>query len=288
MWDLPEFRPPAGGEGGPARRRGGGGGGRFSFTPYAGINHQPSFVDWQPIQPETPGPYEPTRFVEGRGGTRRAEAPVQPGGGGGMGRGGGAGGRQGRDGGPGGGGGAGRPGGGQQRPQGGAPVDPLEYFQEIARRVLGPNIGEAARGNIFGGVNTNFLDYGTPGWREDPTTGIMNTGGFPNPTPPARGPMEDIESYANRLHDLGFGMDDIMSMVGPSSGWGTGGVVRGPDGYQFANQETPTGMTMNPLGRPGEGMFGGAGGGGGGQTGTGPSATMEDFFNAANMGWLLR
>ncbi len=55
------------------------------------------------------------------------------------------------------------------------------------------------------------------------------------------------------LHGLGFGVEDLFGMLGDRGfdedgsgnwswkGWGSGPVVRGPNGYQFARQAAPRG-----------------------------------------------
>lgn len=307
IWDMPEMRPPGGGDGGPAPRRrgGGGGGGNFEFTPYAGLQHRAQFVDWQPIAPGTSS-NEPTRFVPGAGSSTPATSvPPAPGGkpgkqpGGRGGRGGaGGGGGTGRGGGrqPGAGGG----GGGARQPgaQGGG-GDGSIFDSPAPPRGPFVNVGGSARPNIMGGIDTNFLDFRTPGWRRDPTTGIVNTSGMPLPTPPAQGAFESDSAYRERLHDIGFTEDDIMSMTGPGSGWGTGGVVRGEGGYQFANAEQPgyrpdlwfqgdyPGMSRDASDRgAGPSLFAG----GGGQTGMtrNQEGSFNDFLTAANGGWMLR
>lgn len=295
IWDTPEHRPP-GDEAGPGQgggRRGGGRGGNYTFTPYAGMAGGGSFVDWQPIQPGTPGPYEPTRFVPGGGGDPLSAA--QPPGGRGGRRGGGAGGRGGA-GGQGqrqGGGGSGA--GGGQRPApapaqpASSPASPLDIMAQI---VFGggtgghnPGIGEASRAATHGGVDVGNLDFATPGWTRDPTTGILNTSGFPGSTIPAPRDGESFDEYLTRLHDAGFDQATIQSLLGGQGfspgdhnvttgrddpwtwNWGTGPVVRDEGGYRFA--------------RSGE-SAGNAGGntqGSGGVTGLNDLASAADFFH---------
>jgi hypothetical protein len=270
-WDGPEWKP----EGtstskpGKGKGKGGGGGGKFVFTPYAGINHQSQFVDMQPIgwgEQAT----EPTRFVPGAGSStpRPAPAPAPgPGrpGGGGQGRRG-RGGSGGRGGGPGGPVGPGRPGNQGGRPGfPGGPIHPMPGEPGMRGRptdlIGGPGaLTSGFRNGIFGGVDTNYLDMGTPGgWIRDPSFGTMNTSGFPTQTVPAPRPGESFDSYMTRLHDAGFGNADIGNLVGPGGfnnesgewqwdGWGTGPVVRGEDGYTFARQGSPAagGITTKP------------------------------------------
>lgn len=108
--------------------------------------------------------------------------------------------------------------------------------------------GQALRQPDFRGYDVGNLDRGMPGHLSDPTTSLSRPG-FPNPTPRAPMAGETSDSYMTWLHDAGFSQDDIASLVGrngyhvdPQSGelggwqWGAGPVVRGGDGYQFANQ----------------------------------------------------
>jgi hypothetical protein len=136
------------------------------------------------------------------------------------------------------------------------PSNPAAYFQEVVQRLigrgegLGPHISAQARPAIEGGVNTNNLDYMTPGWTRDRTAGTHNTSGFPDQTIPAPNPDENIDQYRTRLHDLGFDQSTILSMTGPSGyrqredggwewGWGTGPVTRDNGRYVFAGQQAP-------------------------------------------------
>jgi hypothetical protein len=118
-------------------------------------------------------------------------------------------------------------------------------------------------------VDTNYLDYMTPGWLRDPTAGTTNTSGFPSPTLPAPQHGENFDSYMTRLHDSGFSSDDIFSMLGggygfsptggnagpfkpddPNGGsdwgwgWGTGPPTRGEYGYEFAANSHDSGLDM--------------------------------------------
>jgi hypothetical protein len=116
------------------------------------------------------------------------------------------------------------------------------------------------------GIDTNNVDYRTPGWMRDPTAGVLNTSGFPGATPqaPTSGapanalpgspytyaPYQDIDSYSTALHNQGFTNAEIMSLLNPNGytqdaagnwqwGWGMGPVVStrpGGGGYAFARQ----------------------------------------------------
>lgn len=315
--DRPEYVPQDTGSG-KKKHGGGGGGGGFNFAAmpaYQGIQHQGSFVDWQPTQPFGAAS-GPTRFVPGQGSStpRPIAAPAaggagKPGvggqrgaGGGGVGGvGGGAGpgkGRGGKGAGTGAGTGKGKPGKltpGSPRPNGsGNPLDSLLAWLTGRDRV-GP--GGSLRDSIGGGVDPNNLDMGTPGWMRDPTSGVHNTGGFPGATPFAPNPGENFDSYLTRLHDAGFDSGSIGGMLGPNGfkqndqggwewGWGTGPVVRGADGYQFANQGPS--FDVHVGGSPqdqtpwyhqgtqgGRGGGGGAGGRAGGAGNTGPGGGGE-------------
>lgn len=284
IWDHPEWQPEGtstSGKGG-GKGKGGQQAGHFSFQPYQGLNYHSSFVDWQPTTPGTT-PKGATRFVAGAGSSLPGGpvpagpgGPQKPGKGGKGGRGGGNG--------PGGAGtgpgapNAGKPGpgkpGGQNGPSGGPygsnPADP-----NSAR----PRLGYSGHGtdSMFGGVDVNNIDFRTPGWLGDPTTGILNTAGMPNATPFAPdsnnrgGYSQAFDEYLNRLHDQGLSTNDIMSLLGPygykidDNGdfqwqWGSGPVVRGDNGYTFARQ---------------------ASGGGGGAAG-GEKPTAADNINS---GW---
>lgn len=271
-YDGAEHRPEGestGGTGGKGKGHGGSQAGHFTFSPYQGIQHDAQFVDWQPTA-FGEQPNGPTRFVGGGGSsTPRAPAasPTQapPGGrsGGGAGQGQ-AGGGSGR-GGAGSGHGAGRGGGGGGQGTGSGAGKPGSGGT-ISRGLPPVGGGQGRPGSlnqthdsIYGGVDTNYLDFRTPGWLRDPTTGIMNTSGMPNATPfgpqsgfdpnvVGRSPVQGFDSYMTQLHDAGLGNDDIMSLLGPygyhqnDAGdwmweWGSGPVVRNPDsgGYEFAN-----------------------------------------------------
>ena len=276
------------------KKKGGGGGGghKFTFTPYQGMQGQGgSFVGWQPTHPFS-GSSGPTQFVQGGGAAPVTTTPsgtVAPGmGGGGRGNGGGGqGGGGGKGAGKNGGKGQGTPGGGGKPGQGGDPLGDLLGWLTGRRDRVGP--GHSLRDSIGGGVDTGNLDKGTPGWLRDPTTGVHNTGGFPGPTPFGPNSGESFDSYLTRLHDAGFDSGSIGSMLGPYGyrqndaggwewGWGTGPVVRGENGYQFANQGGSIPVMTDPgqLGGPG-GMYrigddnrpGGGGPGGGAGAGTG-------------------
>lgn len=278
-WDGPD-RPQGGSTGGGGSKGGGKGGGpkfNFNFTPYAGMQHQSSFVDWQPTQAFS-GSSGPTRFVPGQGSTSMPPAmpPVssipplgsRPGNGGGAGGGKGAGGRRG--------GGSGKPGKpsgpgkGTQAPGNSAPLDFLSWLVQNrgSENRWGAAPGPGLRGSVGGGVDVNNIDKGTPGWMQDPTTGIWDTRGMPNATPSGPNPGESFDSYLARLHDSGLDSEAIGGLVGPygfhqnesgdwEQGWGTGPVIRGPGGYQFGNQ---AGGRIN------------IGGGGGGADGAGSNA----------------
>lgn len=167
------------------------------------------------------------------------------------------------------------------------------------------------REGIFGGVDTNYLDFGTPGWTRDPTTGVLNTSGFPGATPtgPQSGsldlfgtgqgvPFENFDQFITRLHDSGMTNAEISAFVGPNGfrqddagnwtwGWGTGPVIRDPTTgeYLFANQRVTQGdISMDPF-NLGGGMFGpadrggGSGFGGGGSQGGADDSNAERNFN---------
>lgn len=256
-WDGTDHHENGTESGGGGRHRGGGGGPKmsFSFTPYQGMAHQSSFVDWQPTAPGT-GADGPTRFVHPSVYKPSAQIPPLGGGGGGVaGRGGnGGGGTKGA--GRGGRGGRGRGGNGGGKPSPGKPTAAPTPADDLLALLLGsrgtPNRfgaaqGPGLRGSVLGGVDVNNIDKGTPGWQQDPTTGIANTRGMPNGTPFGPDPGESFDHYLTRLHDSGLDSDAIGSMLGPNGfrqndagewewGWGTGPVVHGPNGYQFANQ----------------------------------------------------
>jgi hypothetical protein len=232
--------PPAKGRGG-----GGGGGGTYVFHPYGGLQGQGSFVNWDPTYPgQTP---DAATFTSGSGSSDRRPAAPPPA------RGGRQAGGSGSD--PDGGtGGPGRPVGGRGGPGKGqgkvpspqAPGGPLGPPGKPSKPV---NPGNQAAGGA--GVDTNQLGRGTPGWMQDPTTGIQDTSGMPMGTLPAWGPGESYQDYMTQLHDAGWSQDSIASILGPYGlgpggkgpgptgegwNWGTGPVVLGPAGYQFMNQ----------------------------------------------------
>ncbi len=305
-YDGPETKPSISGEGGGTTKKGGNKRPtqHFSFTPYQAIQVHPQFVDWQPSNPGDPS--TPTRFVSGSGSSTPATpapAAQKPGKGPGKPGKGGSGGK-GSPAGPGGqapagtGGAGGKPGLGQP-PMGarqpvGAPATSVPPgtspygTQQIRARDGKPDF----TAGTYGGVDTNYIDYRTPSWLRDPTTGILNTSGMPDPTPfapdsPAYqqsmgGPNQQFDAYVTALHDRGLGTDDIMSLVGPYGyqqdgkggwtwGWGSGPVVsNGPHGgnYSFASQ-APGG--------------GGGGGGGKGQEGLDSLVTSAAFFHGTDV-----
>jgi len=260
IWDHPEWKPEGTSTSGDSKKKGHGGQqvGHFSFQPYQGLNYHSSFVDWQPAAPGT-APQGATRFVSGGGSSiPGGPTPVRPAGGqkpgkGSRGQGAGAGGGgNGAGRGPGG-PNTGKPGGGGQSPSGSqaGPYSPQAEPGQAGRPRLG--IGGHGTDSMFGGVDVNNIDYRTPGWLRDPTTGILNTAGMPNATPfaPTRcnrgGPNQAFDAYLNQLHDQGLSTDDIISLLGPygyridNNGdfqwqWGSGPVVRGDNGYAFARQ----------------------------------------------------
>ncbi len=109
-------------------------------------------------------------------------------------------------------------------------------------------MGELLRDG-YSGIDAGNIDRGTPGWMRNPTTGTNDTAGMPLPTPRVPQPGESEGQYMDYLHGLGYGVDDIFGLMGGGrgferdtgtgewgwDGWGTGPVVRGQDGYQFAN-----------------------------------------------------
>jgi hypothetical protein len=270
-WDGPEL-PPDQGPARPNRPRGGGGGGgggNFQFQSYGGLNHRPSFVDWQPENPIG----EPTRYVYGEN-TRQAPAPApiggRPGGsGGGGGRGPGRG-----AGGPGGGSGRGTPGpAGPARPRGGQPTED-DFFGWLSDMFGGGGPEDKiARGRDFragmgGGVDMNLLDKGQPGgWVRDRTLNPNMAGHRTPDTIPQPRAGQGVQEYMDELARLGFDTESIASLIGPSGfgvnretgqmtgdwGWGTGPVTRGENGYQFANGSGPGAGTGFSLFGPGPG-----------------------------------
>ena len=276
--DGPDAPPPGGDPGSGGGRRGGGGGGEWNgpsgLPTYGGLNFTPQFLDWQPLAPRATSATPPTRFVPGAGSSIRpaAPAPGRPTGGG----------RQERP--PKGATpppGAGRPGRGAPAPQPagnprqGAPASGSDPFLAWLESMLGGPLGSDARHTPFGavlrdgyaGVDVGNIDRGTPGWRRDPTTGVHDTSGMPLPTPRPPQSGESESGYIDYLHGLGFGVEDIFGILGDRgfhrnddgnwnwSGWGTGPVVRGANGYEFARQT-------------------GGGSGGGGQRAGQPDASV--------------
>jgi hypothetical protein len=252
-WDGPDR--PEGGSPPSKPHHGGGGKGTPNFgatwQPYQGMQHQSSFVDWQPTQSFS-GSSGPTRFVQGQGSTSMPARPqsMPPlGNGGRHGHGGGSGGGGGSAGGGhrGGAGNGGAGGGKNNKP----PDDVAGFLDWLAGSRGQPNRWGAAPGpglrdDIRGGVDVNNIDRGTPGWQEDPTTGTWDTRGMPNATPTGPEPGESFDHYLTRLHDSGLGADAIGGLIGPNGfhqnengdweqGWGTGPVIRGTGGYEFAN-----------------------------------------------------
>ncbi len=269
-WDGTDGSTPDPGTGGGGGRRGGGGGGgqpNFQFQAYGGLNHTPSFVDWQPDNPIG----QPTRYTYGQNTRQAPPAPTggpipgQPGGGGG---GGGRGPGRGA-GGPGGGGGRGTPGPTDPaQPRGGGSEDDFysfldEFFNGISGR--GPaEAGRNFRQGFGAGVDMNLLDKGTPGWMRDRTLN-PNLAGNPTPeTPIAPRDGQSFEDYLDSLGRQGYDIDTISSLLGPNGyrrqedgswtwGWGTGPVTRGENGYQFANGTGPGADTGFSLFGPGPG-----------------------------------
>lgn len=255
-WDGTDGSTPDPGVGSGGGRRGGGGGGgqpNFQFQAYGGLNHRPSFVDWQPESPLS----QPTRMVYGESTRQGAPAPLpgtNPGrqgggvGGGGRGRQGGAGGA-----------GRGTPGPtGPARPRGGQPTqdDFLSFLDEFFGGVSarGPRAaGESFRQGFGAGVDMNLLDKGTPGWTRDRTLNPNMAGHRTPDTIPQPRAGQSSQEYMDELARLGYDTDSIASLLGPygfgvnrDTGemtgewkWGTGPVTRGDNGYQFANGTGP-------------------------------------------------
>lgn len=279
-YDSPEYRPPGGNDAGPAGKPKGGGRAHTSFAgayqPYQGMQSHPQFVDWQPSPPGMPV-QGATRFVGGGPSSTTPApppAPGKPGKGGGKspaaapgGAGGGTGAGAGRPPLT----GAGGPGAGQRPGGAGTGAAPQDGSSIFKPGIPGQNVNHPdLRGGIFGGVDTNYLDYRTPGWLRDPTTGTYNTSGFPNATPFAPnsnnrgGANQAFDAYVTALHDAGFGTDDIMSLVGPYGyrlddrgdwqwGWGTGPTVSTGahgGGYTFARDASGGGKGGNSSDKP--------------------------------------
>jgi hypothetical protein len=274
-WDGPDGAPTPndqGGGGGRRRGGGGGGGGSFSYQAYGGLNHKPSFVDWQPDNPAG----QPTRFVYGENTRQQGSAPLpgpisaRPGGGGG---GGGRGGQRGNQVPPSGTGPAGNK---PTKPGGPSEQDFLDYLNDV----LGGGGGaqdKIARGRDFragmgGGVDMNLLDKGTPGWMRDRTLN-PNLAGHQTPeTLIAPRTGQSTEDFLDSLGRQGYDIDTISSLMGPNGykrqedgswtwGWGTGPVTRGENGYQFANDGTGQGGSGFSLFNPPPGNNRGANGG---------------------------
>lgn len=303
-WDQDRPGGDLGGNDDGKKKGGGGGGSNFgplTLQPYQWLNHKSSFVDWQPTQPFS-GSSGPTRFVQGQGSSFPSAQPPAGGtpgpglSGGGKGKGkDGAGGGKGK-----------KNAGGKNGDQKTGPgqKSPLDELMDML--FSGPGLGTRGNAQRFGapggamregmgaGVNPNNLDMGTPGWMRDPTAGVNNTGGFPNPTPSAPRPGESYNDYMTRLHDQGFGTGDILSMLGPNGyrqngagdwewGWGTGPVVRDESGYHFANQQPGSrdisgNYGMQPWGGGGAGGATGGGATGGGGVGRNWNATAGDWL----------
>lgn len=276
-WDGTDGSTPDPGTGSGGGRRGGGGGGgipNFQFQSYQGLDHRPSFVDWQPDNPIG----QPTRFVYGENTRQAAPAPSPGPIGGRPGGGGGGGGRgPGRGaGGPGGGSGRGTTGpAGPARPRGGAPTE--DDFWAWLNDMFDPTQrGPAEAGRNFrqgfgAGVDMNLLDKGQPGgWIRDRTLNPNMAGHRTPDTLPQPRPGQSFESYLDDLARQGLDTESIASIVGPGGfrrnddgswdwGWGTGPVTRGANGYQFAN-DGDQGGGFSAFG-PGPGNNRGQGGG---------------------------
>lgn len=285
------------------RRRGGGGGdfGPLNFQPYGGTPHQSQFVDYQPIAPFSVD-NSPTRMVPGRGGTPVGGTPV---GGGGVGQpavptpGGGRGERPRPNGQPSGrGAGASTPpAGAGGRPRGGAgagtspfsgnlPPELVELLMGDGSPVLPPLRDRADFHTGQHGFDVGYTFRGTPGWTTDPTTGILNTAGMPRATPPSRGMFSTDDEYITALHDLGW---DNESIIGLMNDWGTGGIVRGPEGYMFANDPRAQESAGWPAYRPddlwvGGGYPAGPALGGGGASTDAPRAYVPTGGGGGGMG----
>jgi hypothetical protein len=260
IWDGAEQKPPGSTDSSPGTTKKPGGGGHhqtFNLQPYQGLRSTPQFVEWNP----TPYGARPNPSIFSGGGPSSTPGPAPlpvtrkpPHGGSGAGSGAS--------------GGGGRPSGGQGAAPGtvkpGSPVTPPGSIFDPANppgwHPQAKPTPDHGQNSTFGGVDSNYLDFMTPSWTRDPTTGIMNTSGFPGSTltaPQSGGlqteggqgtfPAQTFDSYMAQLHDQGLSNDEIMSMVGrygyqqDSSGnwqwnWGTGPVVGNPGGggYQFA------------------------------------------------------
>lgn len=253
----------------PRQRGGGGGGGGVqmgAFQPTQQLTFKPSFVGWNPIAqggasiPSSIGPSSlygsPTPAPkpnprQGNSGTANGAGSGNTGSGSGR--------RVG-------GGGSNRnnpitpsttpPGAAVSKPLSGpkssSPADILEWLSGLGD--LPGGLTEAAQNRMtgadlrnqqFGGIDVGNLDRGTPGWLFDPTTGIVNTGGFPGATLQAPHDQQSFDSYLTQLHDLGFSNESISTVLGRQGyqqnedggwnwNWGAGPVVRGDNGYQFA------------------------------------------------------
>jgi hypothetical protein len=249
---VPNSGPLSGGGGGKGHGGGGGGGGTYVFHPYGGLQGQGAFVNWNPKYPgQAAGG---ATFTGGSPSSDRPALapPPPPRGSGGV---------------P----GQGEPGGGGKAPGGGsAGRSPGKPGKTPAQDLPAPGAGLGARpaprqsdplNQGYKGVDTTNLDRGTPGYVQDSTTGIQDTAGMPMGTLPAPKPGESYQDYMTQLHDLGYSQDSIASIVGrygfgpgptgPGPGgegwnWGTGPVMRGANGYGFANQQPGLGATGGP------------------------------------------
>jgi len=254
LGSVPNSGPLAGGGGGGKGRGGGGGGGTYVFHPYGGLQGQGAFVNWNPKYPG-----QAAGGATFTGGSPSSDRPAlapppsrHPLGGGGV---------------P----GPGEPGGGVGGPgRGAGGRSPGKPGKTPAQDLPAPGAGLGTRpgphysqnlSQDYRGVDTSNLDRGTPGYVQDPTTGIQDTAGMPMGTLPAPKPGESYQDYMTQLHDLGYSQDSIASIVGrygfgpgpvgpgPSGegwNWGTGPVMRGDTGYQFANQAPGLGATGRP------------------------------------------
>lgn len=228
--------------------RGGGGGNRTPLAPpipYAGLSFRPSFEAWNPSGAGGPittpgrsslfGAATPTPA-----GPRPGTTPGRGGAGGGAG-----GGRAGRGsgvGGAGGGGGRNNQNLGVGARPGSSPPAGLQDFLDSLGRATDPvhfrQTGEDFRAGTLGGVDVGNLDRGTPGWLFDPTTGIVNTSGFPGATPFGPETGQNRDSYIAQLHDQGLSNESIATLLGP---------------YGFTY--TGPSAALRSDSKPGEGMF---------------------------------